>query len=229
MCGIFGSPKIERVKDLYNTNFERGIFSSSLVSLEGVNNQQVIKSKERIDIDSVGFSDKIQYYVGHTQAPTSSKRDWDPETSHPFTSTSWSVVHNGVLTNHHDILHEYNDSNLFDKTPNPVDTSIIPKLLQFFTETQAAKDGELTAPEIIKLTLNKLRGTFALAIIDTDCNDVYIARQGSILHYNDNGEFSTIGGEGFKVLPEGVIMMLTDYSSWKVVDMFSPKSPFLFL
>jgi glucosamine 6-phosphate synthetase-like amidotransferase/phosphosugar isomerase protein len=138
-------------------------------------------------------------------------------------------VHNGVLTNYHDILHEYNNNDLFDKTSNPVDTSIIPKLLQYFTETQADNEGELTAPEIIKATLNKLQGTFAVAIVDTDCNDVYIARQGSILHYNDSGEFSTMGGEGFRVLPEGVIMMLKDYEEWKVVDTFTTRSPFLFL
>ena len=52
MCGIFGSQKIERVKDLYNTNFERGIFSSSLVCLEGVNTQQTTKAKGRIDIEN---------------------------------------------------------------------------------------------------------------------------------------------------------------------------------
>jgi len=65
--------------------------------------------------------------------------------------------------------------------------------------------------------------------VDTDCNDVYVARQGSILHYNDNGEFSTIGGEGFRVLPEGVIMMLKDFEGWEVVDTFTTRSPFLFL
>jgi glucosamine 6-phosphate synthetase-like amidotransferase/phosphosugar isomerase protein len=229
MCGIFGSPKIERVKDLYSTNFERGTFSSSVVCLEDVNKQQVIRAKGKIDIeDSVSSSNGV-YFIGHTQAPTSAKRNWDPETSHPFTSTSWSVVHNGVLTNHHDILHEYSDNNLFDKTINPVDTSIIPKLLQYFTESQEDGKERLTAPEIIKATLNKLQGTFAVAIVDTDCNDVYIARQGSILHYNDNGEFSTMGGKGLKVLPEGTIMMLRDYTTWKVVDTFTTRSPFLFL
>ena len=229
MCGIFGSPKIERVKDLYVTNFERGTFSSSLVCLEGVNTQQTTKAKGKIDIEDELKLSKGKYFIGHTQAPTSAKRDWEHETSHPFTSTSWSVVHNGVLTNYHDILHEYNNNDLFDKTSNPVDTSIIPKLLQYFTEAQADNEGELTAPEFIKNTLNKLQGTFAVAIVDTDCNDVYIARQGSILHYNDSGEFSTMGGEGFRVLPEGVIMMLKDYEEWKVVDTFTTRSPFLFL
>jgi glucosamine 6-phosphate synthetase-like amidotransferase/phosphosugar isomerase protein len=224
MCGIFGSPKIERVKDLYATNFERGTFCSSFVSLLDLNKQEIIKQKGKLDDVNL----QGRYFIGHTQAPTSAKRDWDPETSHPFSSISWSVVHNGVLTNHRDIINQYIDSDLFDKSENPVDTSVIPKLLQYFTESRSTGE-ELTAPEIIKSTLDQLQGTFAVAIVDTDCNDVYIARQGSILHYNDEGEFSTMSKEGFRVLPEGVIMMLNDFKTWKVVGTFTTRSPFLFL
>jgi hypothetical protein len=107
-----------------------------------------------------------------------------------------------------------------------VDTSVIPNLLQFFTEEC---NGECSAPDIIKKVLSKLRGTFALCIIDTDSNDTYIIRQGSILHYNDNGDISTLGGEGFRLLPEGVIMMLKDFKTWTLVDTFETNSPFLFL
>ncbi|MGA1048814.1 MAG: hypothetical protein ACO3UU_12465, partial [Minisyncoccia bacterium] len=90
-------------------------------------------------------------------------------------------------------------------------------------------DGECPAHEIIKKVLSQLKGTFALCIIDTDCNDVYLARQGSILHYNDKGDFSTLEGKGFKLVPEGVILMLKDYCRWEEVDSFKVNSPFLFL
>jgi len=68
-----------------------------------------------------------------------------------------------------------------------------------------------------------------LCVIDTDTNEVYIARQGSILHYNDAGDISTLGGEGFKLLPEGVIMILSEFKEWKIADTFETKSPFLFI
>jgi len=68
-----------------------------------------------------------------------------------------------------------------------------------------------------------------LCVIDTDTNEVYIARQGSILHYNDTGDISTLGGEGFRLLPEGVIMRLSEFKEWKIADTFETKSPFLFI
>jgi glucosamine 6-phosphate synthetase-like amidotransferase/phosphosugar isomerase protein len=126
-----------------------------------------------------------------------------------------------VLTNHEEIRSKHVNWDV-----NPVDTAVIPNLLQHFTEKCIE---ECPSHEIIKKTLSLLEGTFALCIIDTDCNDIYLARQGSILHYNDSGDFSTLGGEGFKIVPEGVILMLKDYTNWEVVNHFEVKSPFLFL
>jgi glucosamine 6-phosphate synthetase-like amidotransferase/phosphosugar isomerase protein len=117
-------------------------------------------------------------------------------------------------------------SKYVDWDVNPVDTAVIPNLLQHFTEECT---GECPAHETIKSVLNIIEGTFALCMVDTDSNDVYLARQGSVLHYNDNGDFSTLGGEGFKLVPEGTILMLKDYKSWDIVNHFETKSPFLFL
>ena len=221
MCAIIGSKNTSKLEVMYTANLPRGTFGTGIVSLYDSNNQQTIKQPGTIDFDQIKLDDSCDYYVGHVQAPTSAKRTWAYETSHPFESLSWTVVHNGVLTNCHEIRAKHVDWDV-----NPVDTAVIPNLLQYFTEECA---GECPAHEVIKKTLNILEGTFALCIIDTDCNDVYLARQGSILHYNDLGDFSTLGGEGFKVVPEGVILMLKDYNTWEMIDHFEVKSPFLFL
>jgi glucosamine--fructose-6-phosphate aminotransferase (isomerizing) len=206
---------------MYQANLPRGNFASGLIGLNSGGDQMVLKKKGTIDFDIVQLDDTNDYFIGHVQAPTSAKRSWSYDTSHPFESLSWSVVHNGVLTNHEQIRSKYVDWDV-----NPVDTSVIPNLLQQFTEEC---QGECPAHEIIKRVLDKLEGTFALCMVDTDCNEVYIARQGSILHYNDYGDFSTLGGEGFKVLPEGTILMLKDYKTWEVVNHFEIRSPFLFI
>lgn len=222
MCAIIGSSNSSKFEVLYQANLPRGNFASGLIGLNREGDQMVLKKKGTIDFDEVQLDDITNYYfIGHVQAPTSAKREWSYDTSHPFESLSWSVVHNGVLTNYQEIRAKHIDWDV-----NPVDTAVIPNLLQHFTEECR---GECPAHEIIKRVLNMLEGTFALCMIDTDSNDVYIARQGSVLHYNDNGEFSTLSGQGFKILPEGVIMMLKDFSSWQVVNTFEVKSPFLFL
>jgi len=107
-----------------------------------------------------------------------------------------------------------------------VDTSVISNLLQHFTEEC---NDECPAHIIIKNVLGKLEGTFALCVVDTDTNELYIARQGSVLHYNDNGDISTLGGEGFRLLPEGIIMTLKNFKNWEVIDTFETNSPFLFI
>lgn len=222
MCAIVGSNNSSKFEVLYQANLPRGNFSSGIIGLNGVNEQMILKKKGTINFDEVNLSNFTnKYYAGHVQAPTSSKRDWAYDTSHPFESLSWSVMHNGVLTNHKEIRKKYANWDV-----NPVDTAVIPNLLQLFTEK--CKE-ECPAHVTIKKALSMLQGTFALCMVDTDCNDVYLARQGSILHYNDLGDFSTLGGEGFKVVPEGTILMLKDFKRWEIVNHFETSSPFLFL
>jgi glucosamine--fructose-6-phosphate aminotransferase (isomerizing) len=222
MCAIVGSSNSSKFEVLYQANLPRGNFASGLIGLNRGGDQMVLKKKGTIDFDKVQLDDLNNYYIGHVQAPTSSKRNWSYDTSHPFESLSWSVVHNGIITNYKEIRSKHVDWDV-----NPVDTAVIPNLLQHFTEEC---DGECPAHETIKRVLNMLEGTFALCMVDTDSNDVYIARQGSVLHYNDSGDFSTLGGDGFKMVPEGTILMLRDFKSWEVVDHFEiNKSPFLFL
>jgi glucosamine--fructose-6-phosphate aminotransferase (isomerizing) len=222
MCAIIGSSNSSKFEVLYQANLPRGNFASGVIGLNREGDQMVLKKKGTINFDEVQLDDLNNYYVGHVQAPTSSKRSWSYDTSHPFESLSWSVVHNGILTNYKEIRSKHVDWDV-----NPVDTAVIPNLLQHFTEEC---DGECPAHETIKRVLNMLEGTFALCMVDTDSNDVYIARQGSVLHYNDSGDFSTLGGDGFRMVPEGTILMLRDFKGWEVVDHFEiNKSPFLFL
>ena len=222
MCAIIGSNNISKFEVLYDGNLPRGNFASGVLCLYDGNEQQTIKKQGSLDFNQIQLDERCDYYIGHVQAPTSAARKWEYDTSHPFESLSWSVVHNGVLTNHKELKSQYTPWDV-----NEVDTSIIPNLLQLFTE-QCKQ--ECPAPKIIKQTLSKLQGTCALCMIDTDSNDVYIARQGSILHYNDNGDVSTLEGDGFKMLPEGIIMMLQDgHGRWEIVDTFETNSPFLFI
>jgi glucosamine--fructose-6-phosphate aminotransferase (isomerizing) len=185
------------------------------------NEQQVIKQPGELDFNDIELDESCDYYIGHVQAPTSAVRKWSYDTSHPFESLSWSVVHNGVLTNWKDLVKEFVDWDV-----NPVDTAVIPNLLQHFM----GNSEEITsAPMLIKKVLAKLEGTYALCVVDTDTNEVYIARQGSILHYNDSGDISTLDGAGFRILPEGIIMSLHNFKEWRVVETFETKSPFLFI
>ena len=151
-------------------------------------------------MDDINYSDDCVYITGHVQAPTSAMRDWSYDTSHPFESLSWSVSHNGVLTNTHEMRDRY-----VDFVENEVDTAVIVNMLQLFTETQTSK--KVDPILILRRVLSQLEGTYALSIIDTDTGELYIARCGSILHYDNKGNYSTNPGTGYKELPEGVTLV----------------------
>lgn len=223
MCAIFGSADVSVFEVLYEANKERGNFASSAVRLT-VDDQWIIKTEGDINFDKVNIESKqVLYYSGHVQAPTSAQRDWSWTTSHPFDSISWMVFHNGVLTNT-EALKRWVKPN----TSNPVDTSLIPELLQYFMEKSKSKKPRPVS--YIKSTLEMLEGTFALAIIDCDTNELYLARSGSILHYNNKGDYSTMPGKGYKLVPEGTILRLnTETGRFNKVGTFEVKSPFLFI
>lgn len=207
---------------LYEANKERGNFASSIVTIGG-NIQYIYKTEGTYDLDRILYSESVQYYTGHVQAPTSSQREWQFETSHPFESEYWLVTHNGVLTNENEIRQKY-----LPLIDNPVDTALIVNLIQYF---EFQDDDDSRDPvRYIKSALEIIKGTFALCMIDCESSDVYIARCGSTLFYNRRGEYSSKPGKGFTEVPEGVIYKLNKQTKrWNKVSKFKVESPFLFL
>lgn len=223
MCAIFGSTNTSTFEILYEANKERGNFASSVVRLTK-DDQWILKKEGDINFDDVKIeSSRVKYYTGHVQAPTSAKRSWEWDTSHPFDSVSWMVFHNGVLTNTEALADWCKPA-----FTNPVDTALIPELLQHFMETCKSKKPKPVF--YIKRVLELLEGTFALSIIDCDTNELYLARCGSLLHYNNKGDYSTLPGKGYKEVPEGTILRLnTETKRFNKVGSFKVKSPFLFI
>jgi glucosamine 6-phosphate synthetase-like amidotransferase/phosphosugar isomerase protein len=222
MCAIFGSPDTTMVEILYQANKERGNFASSIVQLTEYE-QHVLKKEGDIDFEQIELDKKNQYYLGHVQAPTSSQRKWHYDTSHPFETMSWMVFHNGVITNEEAIRNK-NLSHIL----NPVDTALIVNLIQLYMERDKSK--KPNPIKYIKKALEDLDGSFAVSIVDCDTNELYLARVGSALHYNNDGCFSTIPGNNYNEVPEGVILRLNRKTNrFNKVGTFKHTSPFLFI
>tara|TARA_R110002020_G_scaffold95882_1_gene229737 strand:+ start:1508 stop:2179 length:672 start_codon:yes stop_codon:yes gene_type:complete len=223
MCAIFGSFNTSMFEVLYAANKQRGNFASSVVSLSE-DDQFIKKKKGDIDFDKYTYQPKTNYHLGHVQAPTSSLRNYTYDTSHPFESLSWLVSHNGVLTNHKKLNKVYDVDTI-------VDTAVILQMLEFYTTIQHKKGKVIVNAEtVIKKTLEQLSGTYALSIIFCDTNEVFLARSGSLLHYNNKGDYSTLPGEGLQELPEGQLVKLNSKTHrWNKVSKFKHDSPFSFL
>jgi len=220
MCAIFGSFDKTMLEVLYDANKERGNFASSVVCLSD-DDQYIAKYEGDVNFDKFNYAGRkdIEYLLGHVQAPTSAKRTWNYNTSHPFESMTWLVSHNGVLTNEKKLRRKHTRF-----LENPVDTAVIVELLEKYSQVNK------TPINTIKQVLSMLEGSFALSIVNCETNDVFIARVGSVLHYNNKGNYTTMPGTGYKVLPEGVIMKLNKKTKrWNKAGTFEVKSPFTFV
>ena len=220
MCAIFGSFDKTMFEILYEANKQRGNFASSVVCVAD-DDEYIAKQEGSIDFDKFNYAGKsnIEYILGHVQAPTSAKREWKYNTSHPFESMSWLVSHNGVLTNDKKLRRKHTRF-----LENPVDTAVIVELLEKFSQVNKK------SVNTIKQVLSMLEGSYALSMVHSNTNDIYIARVGSLLHYNNKGNYSTMPGSGYKLLPEGIIMKLNKKTKrWNKAGTFESKSPFTFV
>ena len=109
----------------------------------------------------------------------------------------------------------------------PVDSSIIPALLdEFEYEHGPCEDTEAEIQNVL-YTIEKLKGTFALWIVNIKTMNIYIARQGSTLFYKDSN-ISSIRGCDYKEVSEGILYNYS-YEGLTEVDGFVYNSPFLTL
>ena len=228
MCAIYGSRDRNLFDILHDVTIDRGSFASSFAFLEHKKRNLFItrlkghpKKMESMNPEEIFNTCKnknITHYLGHNQAPTSSQREHDVATSHPFVAHNWVVAHNGVLTNYKDINKKYCAWN-----KNPVDSSNIPHLLHAL-ETKSPEKSE---EEIICEGLSLLEGTFALWIFNEKTGNIFLARQGSTLFANEKGDFCSIQSKNWLELEEGVLYKVT--RKLELVGNFKNTTPFFTL
>ena len=221
MCAIYGSKKRTLFNILHDATQSRGVYAFSAAFLNHKKRKlNIIRMHGHPkDVEKIEHSAGDALFLGHNQAPTSSMRDYDKSTSHPFVAHNWVVAHNGVLTNHKDINNKYCSWN-----KNPVDTSCIPNLFHAL-ET---KHPTATEQNIICEALSMLQGTFAVWIFNEKTGNTFIARQGSTLFVNaETGDFCSIESKGWIEVPEGKVYNIT--KRFELVGEFKSTSPFFTL
>ena len=232
MCGIYGSNDLTTFEVLGDANRERGNFSTGILYKYRNSSYQVLRrdgtprwSSFNLPNNATVAGEKVYgdyLYLGHNQAPTSSKREYDELTTHPFQYGDWIVAHNGVLTNTTDLILDYVPHHDCE-----VDSSIIPSMLdEMEYKSDPCEDTETEIQNIL-FVLERLKGTFAVWIMNIKTMNVYIARQGSTLFFKE-GNISSIKGIGYKEVSEGILYNYTSEGLVEV-DGFLNNSPFLTL
>lgn len=192
MCGISGSNNKETAFKLYQSNLDRGFYSSGSFVIDDLN-WSCSKVLGRFDtpedkVNVPGIATEAKYYLYHSRGPTTETREFVQANNHPFFHNQWVVAHNGIISNFEKLWKKYGVGDITGKT----DSSIIPRILSHkFTIGEA---------------LEELEGTFALWIYNTDSGKLYITRCGSTLFANfKTGDFSSTEFSSSTSIDEGVL------------------------
>lgn len=197
MCGIVGYIGQQDVKEILLRGLEkleyRGYDSAGIAVLndEGIH---LFKEKGRIaDLRNVvDPSVSATLGIGHTRWATHGAPSRINAHPHQSASGRFTLVHNGVIENYALLKQEYlQDVALKSDT----DTEIIVQLVEKFV------NGGLSVEEAFRKTLTLLKGSYAIAMIDAENQEViYVAKNKSPL---------LVGlGNGFNVVSSDAMAML---------------------
>jgi predicted glutamine amidotransferase len=188
MCAIYGTPSREEFFKLYELNKDRGGFAFSFC---GIKNHDIFVFKNKLaDLDLL-YQEDWDYYLAHDQAPTGSVRTYNENTSHPFHYGRWYVAHNGVLTNHREVL-ESTDT-------KEVDSSYIAAYMEQLDLLPIPPEED---HEIFYDTFSAFKGTHACWVWDEKNSKLFLTKNGSTL-FTKGDTFSSVQFEGSKPLLDG--------------------------
>lgn len=233
MCGIYGSRKFGIYEKLYIENKRRGNFAGGSIYTRGSGSMYMQKWEGVKDAKELtgewAMQEEYNTFLGHTQAPTGSKRVYKSSTTHPFEHGCWIVAHNGVLENDEYIRENhlgdttgFYSGSVYSTKETPVDSAVIPALVDNYDDYKGQD------VEAISSAMSKLKGTFGCWLYSKHTNQTYLARSGSTLFANiDTGDFSSIHVPGVcdTSLDEGVIYCITMEGIAEVGN-FDTHSPF---
>ncbi|WP_121615913.1 glutamine--fructose-6-phosphate transaminase (isomerizing) [Virgibacillus halodenitrificans] len=199
MCGIVGYIGQNDTKEVLLNGLEkleyRGYDSAGIAMLnnEGVH---VTKVKGRIAVlrDRVEPSIHATMGIGHTRWATHGVPS--EENAHPHQSASgrFTLVHNGVIENYHDIKKDHLQStNFVSETDTEVIVQLIEKLHDEYQDTK----------ESFRQALKLLKGSYAIGLIDHEDQDtLYVAKNKSPLLVGIGEGFNLVASDAMATLKE---------------------------
>ena len=185
MCGIVGYIGTKKASPILINGLlrleYRGYDSAGIATIEkdGIS---VMKDKGRVknlyDLEGI---DDLEGTIGiaHTRWATHGKPS--KENSHPHidNSKTFSVVHNGIIENYHELRNFLTDNgySFYSQT----DTEVIPNLIHYYYSKED-KSEELHFLKAVRNACKDLKGSFAIEVICKDFPDnMIVVRQDSPL------------------------------------------------
>ncbi|WP_342538140.1 glutamine--fructose-6-phosphate transaminase (isomerizing) [Sporosarcina sp. FSL K6-1540] len=197
MCGIVGYIGDLDAKEILLKGLERleyRGYDSAGIALRNEKGVTVIKEKGRIADLRAAVDSTVLASTGIGQTRWATHGVPNQTNAHPHQSTSsrFTLVHNGVIENYHNLQKEYlQDVQMISDT----DTEIIVQLVEKFV-----KDG-MTTETAFRHTLSLLHGSYAIAMLDADETDtIFVAKNKSPLLIGVGDNFNVVASDAMAML-----------------------------
>ncbi|WP_338752653.1 glutamine--fructose-6-phosphate transaminase (isomerizing) [Bacillus sp. FJAT-52991] len=197
MCGIVGYIGLNDAKEILLKGLEkleyRG-YDSAGIAVRNEEGVHVFKEKGRIaDLRKiVDLSVTATTGIGHTRWATHGAPSQLNAHPHQSVSGRFTLVHNGVIENYEQLKKEY----LLDVAlQSDTDTEVIVQLVQIFSN-----EG-LETEEAFRKTLNLLKGSYALALLDREAEEtIFVAKNKSPLLVGLGEDFNVVASDAMAML-----------------------------
>lgn len=187
MCGIAGfvsnnknKKAIKNTIDVLKSLEYRG-YDSSGIAYKKDDTYVIEKSIGKINnlIEKININLESTLAIAHTRWATHG--EVNEKNSHPHYSNNIIIVHNGIIENYLEIKNTLikKGYEFYSET----DTEVLAKLMDFYYIKTKNKI------DTIKKTLNDIVGSYALAIVFKDSNEIYVVAKNSpiVITKNDDG------------------------------------------
>ena len=185
MCGIVGYIGTKKASPILINGLirleYRGYDSAGISTVEK-NGLSIMKDKGRVkNLYNLPGIDDLEGTIGiaHTRWATHGKPSKENSHPHMDNSKTFSVVHNGIIENYHE-LREFLVSKGYTFY-SQTDTEVVPNLINYYY-LQDTKSDDLKLLRAVKNACEDLKGSFALEIICKDFpNNMIVVRKDSPL------------------------------------------------
>ncbi len=197
MCGIVGYIGFEDVKEIILGGLEkleyRG-YDSAGIAVAYNNDVYICKEKGRIAQLRGCIDDNItgNLGIGHTRWATHGVPNQINSHPHQSSTKRFTLVHNGIIENEDELRNKYLNETKFT---SDTDTEVIVQLIEKFVN-----DGE-PVELAIRHTMSELKGSYALAILDSeDMGTLYAAKNKTPLLAGKGEGFNMLGSDAMAMI-----------------------------
>lgn len=199
MCGIVGIVGQANIQEGLLNGLNRleyrGYDSAGIYLVDHKHTDRLFKEVGRIAHlkETVDFNFSAVVGIGHTRWATHGMATRENAHPHQSSSQRYSIVHNGVIENYQELKNNFlNDVQLKSET----DTEIVVALIELFANSE-----DLSTKSAFKRTLEVIKGSYALGLIDKENPEVlYAAKNKSPLLVGLGDNFNVIASDAMATI-----------------------------